>query len=139
MAPHRKNYPHQVFRYTCRALATLDSDIAKSVTPVVLFGDPARHPSDAWTHGTTDRTPGSPPALQRLFQRKLLLAPGDTPWTGMRSPPTARVSEDCVTRAPTPCMRNNEDRVQDRAAWFITGKLGGGSTLTSWGLVQGIT
>jgi len=41
-----------------RALAALTGDIAKRVVAIVLLGDPTRHPSDPWTHGTTDPHPG---------------------------------------------------------------------------------
>jgi hypothetical protein len=41
-----------------RTLSSLDAEVTKRVTAIVLLGDPTRHPGDPWTHGTTDSHPG---------------------------------------------------------------------------------
>ncbi len=106
-----------------RALAALPRDTAKSVAAVVLLGDPTRHPGDPWTQGTTDPHPGvaarfAAPVPVEIVPRTWgyaldgdEIAANRTGLRGLRHSGTHTLYE------------HNEDRVQDRAAWFITEKL----------------
>jgi pimeloyl-ACP methyl ester carboxylesterase len=109
-----------------RALAALPSATAKRIAAVVLLGDPTRHPSDPWTHGTTDSQPGVAVRYAAPIPEELVastwgyaldgdeIAANHTGLRGLRHSGTHTLYE------------HNEDRVQDRAAWFITEKLEAG-------------
>ena len=115
------------------ALSLLPGTVSDRISAVVLLGDPTRHPSDPWQHGTTDPHPGllaaSGTPIAAQFQ--------DAVWGYTLDGDDIAANHHGLLgtlRSGTHTgYEANLDQVLDRAAAFVLERMGLGPTPTPGG------
>jgi hypothetical protein len=106
-----------------RTLAALPSDIAGGIAAIVLLGDPTRHPSDLWTHGTIDSHSGVAVRYAAPIPEELVSSTWGYALDGDEIAATHIGLRGLVQSGTHTLYEHNHEGVQDQAASFITGKL----------------
>ena len=106
-----------------RTLATLPVDIAEGIAAVVLLGDPTRHPTDLWTHGTIDSHSGVAVRYAAPIPEELVSSTWGYALDGDEIAATHIGLRGLVHSGTHTLYEHNHEGVQDQAASFITGKL----------------